>query len=455
MPSDFVSSQPVRSSRCRLYGPFHRFILRALAAAACVLALGAAVAQPAGGPPEGGLPQLITAALAHHPSQQGAAALVAAARVGVAAARWQYYPTPSASVQALAASTEPTPGANRVTATIGLSQPLWTWGRLDAGVDRAQGQADAASAARAESAQQLALRVTQLYGEWRNAHARRLAYGEGLQVHERMLALVRRRADEGQAAATDVVLADSRLAALQADAAQADAQARSALDRLAVLTGRPLSDAALAAEPTQPWPLAEDWPALLARAEQVAPGLARLRAQATVVEAAVREQRARLLPELQARVEVARTAQAFGGSSASSTQVRAYIGISTQFSAGLSGQSAIDEAQARLVAAQAELQSERLALEESLRADHLQVAHAAARRADLVRAQGAAQGVLQSWDRQYLAGRKSWQELLNAAREDIQLRTQLADLDVVHLVASWRVALTAGLHCSGPGVIEQ
>ncbi len=433
------------------------------AAAACLLwgAAGAATAQtppPDAAPeavasqPANGLMQLMSAALAHHPSQRSLSAQLAAARSGVASANWQYYPTPSASVQSLAAGSEPAEGTARTSTTLGLSQPLWTWGRLDAGVTRAQAQADAAAAARAEAAQQLAVRTVQLYGEWLNARARRLAYGEGLQVHERMLALVKRRAEEGQAATTDVVLADSRLAALQADAAQADAQARSALDRLSVVSGQALNEASLAATLASPWPLNEDWPALLARAEDVAPSLARLRAQAAALEAGVREMRARLLPELQARLEVQHvTAQ--GG--ASSRQVRAYIGMSSQFGAGLSSLSAIDEAQARHAAALDDLQTERLTLEEALRVDHLQVSRAEARRADVTRAQQAAQGVLQSWDRQYLAGRKSWQELLNAAREDIQLRTQLADLDAARLVASWRVALIAGLHRPWPGAPEQ
>ena len=52
--------------------------------------------------------------------------------------------------------------------------------------------------------------------------------------------------------------------------------------------------------------------------------------------------------------------------------------------------------------------------------------------------------VLASWDRQYLSGRKTWQDLMNSAREQVQVQAQLADLEGTQLVASWRLALTTG-----------
>jgi adhesin transport system outer membrane protein len=52
--------------------------------------------------------------------------------------------------------------------------------------------------------------------------------------------------------------------------------------------------------------------------------------------------------------------------------------------------------------------------------------------------------VLASWDRQYLSGRTSWQDLMNSAREHVQMQAQIADLEGSQLVASWRLALTTG-----------
>ena len=87
----------------------------------------------------------------------------------------------------------------------------------------------------------------------------------------------------------------------------------------------------------------------------------------------------------------------------------------------------------------------RLALAEQMTTDHLMVSGAPQRRADLLSALKATEGVVQSWGRQYLAGRKTWQDLMNSVREEVQLRAQIADFDASQLVATWRIALMTGL----------
>lgn len=84
------------------------------------------------------LEQLIAIALASHPSAQAQTALVQSSQSGVDSARWQYYPTPSLSIEAAGTSGNDTlyQGDNRV-AIARLQQPLWTGGRLAAGVDKA------------------------------------------------------------------------------------------------------------------------------------------------------------------------------------------------------------------------------------------------------------------------------------------------------------------------------
>jgi adhesin transport system outer membrane protein len=52
----------------------------------------------------------------------------------------------------------------------------------------------------------------------------------------------------------------------------------------------------------------------------------------------------------------------------------------------------------------------------------------------------AAADVSTSYDRQFLAGRKSWLDVMNAARELAQTETQLADLQSTLVVVTWRLA---------------
>ena len=46
-----------------------------------------------------------------------------------------------------------------------------------------------------------------------------------------------------------------------------------------------------------------------------------------------------------------------------------------------------------------------------------------------------------SYDRQFLAGRKTWIDVMNAARELTQTEMQLADLQASLVAVSWRLAI--------------
>lgn len=388
------------------------------------------------------LPQLMALALASHPALRSQQALLGAAEAAVESARWQYYPTPSLSVQAAGVTQGDTQyGGDRNVSVLSLSQPLWTWGRLEAGQDKAQAQRDAARASHDETRLNLALRVVSTWGEWQSAQGRKQALDAGLRHHDRLLRQVQRRLEEGQAAASDLGLAEGRMAALRADLSQASLQEAAARERLALLSGQGLAHGALAAQ-AGPLPVpASDAGAVLQQVQNNSPALMRLQAQVRAQQATVAEMQARLKPELSARLE---RQQGNFGVAGTSGQTRLFVGVSTQLGPGLSSLSAVAEALQRQESMRADIDAQRLALAEQISADWQQLAAAPARRADLVRAISSASSVLQSWDRQYLSGRKTWQDLMSAAREQVQAHIQLAEFDSANLVASWRLALMAG-----------
>ena len=47
-----------------------------------------------------------------------------------------------------------------------------------------------------------------------------------------------------------------------------------------------------------------------------------------------------------------------------------------------------------------------------------------------------------AWNRQFVAGRKTWLDVMNAAREAVQIETQIADAQASQLLLSWRLAIT-------------
>ena len=245
------------------------------------------------------LEQLIASALASHPSAQGQRALVESSQAGVDSARWQFYPTPSVSVEAANASAaDPAYQGDKLVSTVRLQQPLWTGGRLTAGMDRAEAGLVFSQASLEEVRLQLGLRVLQAYGDWLSAHLKTQANEKSLSTHVRLREQVKRRLSEGASAESDLRLAVARLEAISADVTAGVTQREIALARLGQLLGHPVDGAALTAAAAAPRALDGSAQAMLEMAIGISPTVAKAQAQARVQEAVIAERRADLPPEV-------------------------------------------------------------------------------------------------------------------------------------------------------------
>ena len=396
------------------------------------------------------LASLVRDALDSHPATQSQRALVASAAAGVESARWQFYPTPSVSVEnATTSGADPSyQGDNRV-ATLRLQQPLYSGGRLTAGADKAQASLDQSQAALEESRLQLSLRVVQAYGEWLSAHLKVQASQKNEDSHNRLLRQVQRRIDEGVSAESDRVLALGRLDAVRAEVTAAQVQGDMALARLGQLLGRPIAGAALTRTVATPRPVSALTAALLEQALGQSAALQKAQSQVRVQEATVVERRADLLPEIYLRAE--RQYGNFNFANGAPVN-RLFVGVSSRLGAGLSGLSNVAAARSQLEAALAEVQVQTRNLNEQVLADHAQFTATERRLASVQASLRSAQSVSESFDRQFLAGRKTWLDVMNAARELAQTEAQIADLLSTQVVVSWRLSFyTQGIEAVTQG----
>jgi len=388
------------------------------------------------------LEQLINAALASHPSAQGQRALVQSAEASVDSANWQFYPTPSVSIESANASATDRlyQGDNRVS-TVRLQQPLWTGGRLTAGMDKAAAGLAASQASLEEVRLQLGLRVMQAYGDWLSAYLKTLANEKSLATHLRLRDQVNRRLSEGASAQSDLTLAVTRLESISADVTAARAQTEVALARLGQLLGGPVDGALLAQAVAAPREYANAGrtgvPALLEMALSINPSVAKAQAQARVQEAVISERRADLSPELFARIERQYGNYNFPNGA---PENRLFVGLNSRFGAGLSTLSNIEAARTQYAAALTEIEAQSRTVSEQVLSDYAQAVSTASRTVSIQLSLKAAADVSTSYDRQFLAGRKSWLDVMNAARELAQTETQLADLQSTLVVVTWRLA---------------
>lgn len=386
------------------------------------------------------LPVLITNILAVHPSLRAQRALGQSSQEALKAAHWQFYPTLSVNLERTNASTQDLSyglGDKRVT-TMRLQQPIWTGGRLSAGLSRAEAGVLAASADMEVARQELALRVLQTYADWVGGYAKSAAYEKSLQAHLRLRQQIVQRIEHGVSAASDLTLVVGRIEQTEAELTSSRAQQETALSRLSQLAGKAVDGATLIVDISAPLVLREASQRMVEQAQSDSPNIARLFAKVRIQEAEIVSRKAALSPEVYLRLE-----RQYGNYSISGLppQNRLFLGLSSNFGAGLSSLSEVDGAKAQLEAAQAEVESAQVGLAEQIWSDSLLAAAGNARAVALVASLRSAQTLSQAWSRQFLAGQKSWLDVMNAARELAQVEVQMADLESTQLLLTWRLGI--------------
>ncbi|TXT24296.1 MAG: outer membrane efflux protein [Gallionellaceae bacterium] len=382
-----------------------------------------------------GLNQLIAQSILNHPSIAATRAELGAARAEVGAARSQYYPTPSAQVLQ---------DKGESTTVLALQQPLWAGGRIDAGMEAAQSRENAAQVSINDAQYTLALRVTAAWAAWVQARGRSGALEKGVTLLNVYAESVSRRIEGGASGEVDRELVAARLAQTQGDLAAARSAERSALARLAQMVGQPLraqdlvvADAATGADIPLP-----DLDAFIAQALKRSAALKRLEAEIETARHETQQRRAALWPTLNLRAQHQR-----GNASATDVTAndsRIMLALEYTPGAGLSASANIDAAEARVIGLRENLDAARRDLTETIATDYEEHLASVDRKRHFQRTLKASAEVLASYDRLFVAGKRNWLDVINAARELIQAQTALADVEAQQAAARARLHLHLG-----------
>lgn len=373
---------------------------------------------------------LLNAAVTDSPAVRARQSEVGAAKSEVQAANWQFWPTPSIALQKPDKSL--LAGTDRSVQIFSLKQPLWTGGRLEAGVALASARQQVAEATQQETRRDIALEVIQSYGDASTAKARLQVQEASLAVHKKLLEQIRRRTREGLNVQSDSALAESRRDGVLADLESARAALSTSRDKLRTLVGREVAEKLLMPGTLLPPDTETEDDAR--QALQSDPSLQRMRAEVRELQALADSSASAFWPELSASV-----VQRHGDLSGRSSQVM--LGFESKWGGGLSNATALQAAQQRQQAKNDDLDYRTRRITEQIRADHRSWRAALKRAQAFGGALNASQTVYGSWDRQFLAGKKSWQDVMNAAREMAQTEIQLAEAQGAVSVYEWRLAV--------------
>ncbi|CAN5797113.1 hypothetical protein BH09PSE5_BH09PSE5_25090 [soil metagenome] len=432
-----------------------------------------------------GVEQLIGAAVATHPTVAMRRLEQSASGSIVQAAKLQFYPTPSVSLDSL---------QGRQATVFRLSQPLWTGGRLTADLTAAELKQTRTQVAVGDSQLTLALRVVTLYQSFLLQSGRIDSQRRGTDKLEQLVVMIERRVKSGVSAQIDLDLARSRLAQARSDLIALTSSQRSVLAQLSQAVGRPLQLDEIIQEQFDPQMIGQIGPRVDARpgagateldaaspaspldrgsgrsgsetaasaSENVAasgdvvgrgpmrnvldqalissPSVQLASIDAQIARNEITQTKAALWPTVSVRAE--HQEGSFTGSQASGGRVY----LSLQYTPG-AGASVIPHAAAAAVRAEAAeqvVQTARREVSDRVEVEWLDFQSASARIPELERTRAGSSDVLDSSVRLFVTGRRTWLDLLNSVRELMQTEQLEVDARATGIGSSYRLRLLAG-----------
>ena len=367
-------------------------------------------------------------AVTTHPAVLGKNNELLAASYSLEGAKWQRYPALSAQ------TASPTISRQGVITTMTIDQPLWTGGRISSNINAATARALAVQYDLEDTQQTILIKVTNAFCNMIKFQEKLLSASESVVEHQRLLELIERRAMGEISPENEVTLARARLAQSKSDQLQYELSYKNAKADLEQLTGVKV-ESLIKPAPTNLMLDKNSTPLLIERAINYSPTLKKLEAQRAAAEADKETKKSILWPQLSARYS--HNWEAGGSDTYSVPSDTAFLALTFQPGNGLSSLSTINQAEAMISSAESNRENAskdisdriRLAINDlSSSGNEVEVFN------DLVVSSAE---VYESSLRQFTLGKKTWPEVLNAWRENIQAKYSLTD-------SRWK-GFTAGL----------
>jgi adhesin transport system outer membrane protein len=394
------------------------------------------------------LSELIYKSVTSHPSVQAQLSVIQSADASIDSAKWNFYPTPGFSVQRASFSDKDPQFANGKNQddtidTIRLTQPLWTGGRLTALLDKAVANGEYSHSSLKVTRKELSLRVLQFYSNILAAKLRVEAIQRSLDEHEKLRALIERRIKGGVSPEGELTQVVMRMQQLQSDKLNSETLLMTSVETLSQLVGQKIIADDIDVESSNYIPILSSSSDLLISAYRNDPTLGRLESAIKLQEAEYSLSKAVLQPDINLRMERQYGSfynpDLYGGHIPPLTRV--YVEVGSNFGAGLSSYSNIEASRLRFEAAVSDLESGKRTVAEQLQVAHAQYSTLASRIETLKDSLDAAKEIQRAWERQFLAGKRTWNDLMNAVREINQIDIQISDAEANRIQSSWQIAI--------------
>lgn len=387
---------------------------------------------------------LISQAIDSHPLVGSAKAEQEATKEGISAAKLNLLPVPSFST-----------GYQKdkdLVSEINIRQPLWTGGRLTANVNQAIFDDKAAIENIYEQQNDVAKTTIDAWQSYISAVAKQRVYLENLEQLADFEAMMQRRVKQGVSARIELDLVTNRILQEQNAYEAAVEQQSIAGSRLEQIIGHPLSRDSARFVP-QLKVLADQAKIQSAGFEQMAfnkasfynPSVVKEYFQIESAKQQVKSQRASNYPSLYAQYTYTYEHEDNDNGNDNDNDGAFLVGLNYEPGAGFSNLALTRASAARVNSLIQNQEAARRNVMENIQVEYQKFASAKSREQSLVAAVAGAQIVVDSYRRQFIAGRKSWLEVLNAVRELSDYQNQLVQTRSDILGSFYKLQVDFGL----------
>ncbi len=362
-------------------------------------------------------------AVESYPAIRAAEATIQATNADVRAAKWLRFPSVSVGGRL------DDDRLGRFSPQIQVQQPIWAGGSITASIERAEAGRAVAGARLSETVEDLALQTLNAFYEIVRATKQEAILRDSLLEHQRLVESMERRVEQEVSPRSDLELASSRAAQVQQQLSLTIAQRYTNRQRLAELTGN--ADFELDSVPEYS-PVLHHPPTDAAVVQAIAcdPTRRRLLAEAAIAEAERELAEGSILPRV--GVEL---------SNDEITGTRLGLVVTAQTNGGLSPFAAAEGARFRQDASFLQLAVAERQLREAIILDVVENTTSAGTIDSSGIAARAAERVTESFMRQFITGRRTWLDVMNAVREGMSAEMALVDAETTAMASAARLLL--------------
>ncbi|OLF41342.1 MULTISPECIES: TolC family protein [Psychrobacter] len=381
---------------------------------------------------------LIKQSIETHPLVGSARAQQEATTEGINAAKLNLLPTPSIS--------SGYDLDNEFVSQVTIRQPLWTAGKLTADVNQAIFDDKAAVEHIYEQQNLVAKTTIEAWQGYIQAIAQQRIHADALEQLHEFEAMMQRRVKQGVSARIELDLVTNRILQEQHAYQAAIEQQRIAVARLEQIIGEPLSRSSAMSLPEIKI-LVDQAKQQSASFERMAfdqssfynPTVVKEHFQIESAKQGVEAQQAARYPTVYAQYE-----HAYYHDDHTDTG-KFSLGLNYAPGAGFSNLALARASQAQVNSLVQNQEAARRRVIEDIQVQYQQFVSAKDRETSLVAAAAGAQIVVSSYRRQFIAGRKSWLEVLNAVREHNDYQVQLVQTRASLLGAFYKLQIDFGV----------